>query len=173
MKITKLLQIGAIADEPLRGAIGALCVHWALLELSVERVIANLKGNPGIVTYSEDLGHRTDTLKRLAKASSALLAGESNTLCILASEIKKLCHERHRYVHGLWGLDIDGSLINIFPRAKDGAPARPATPAAIRLVKLRAFSLHKQLLTFVDSTRVVALPSRRKQNPKVPPAPSG
>src|SRR5262249_52484136 len=151
--------ISAIADEKLRGAIGALCVHWALLELAVERVIANLEGNPQVIAYSEDLAHRTETLKDLAK-SSGLTPAQKTTLCSLASDIKQLGHDRHRYVHCLWGLDASGNLISLFPRTKVGEQGEPASAAQIRQTKLKTWQLTKKLLQFVEKGPISVLPSR-------------
>ena len=51
----------------IRERIGAISVHWSVLELMVERVIATLEGNPGIVTYEKKLARRLEDLKKLAR----------------------------------------------------------------------------------------------------------
>jgi hypothetical protein len=38
------LEIRALTDPGLREAVGGVCVHWALLELTVERVLSYMAG---------------------------------------------------------------------------------------------------------------------------------
>ena len=103
MKITKEVQISGLADAKMRGQIGAVCVHSSLLELMVERVLANLQGKAGMVSYSEDLAHRLDTLKAVAKAST-LSDYDKKTIVQIIGRIKTLLNDRHRVIHGLWRL---------------------------------------------------------------------
>ena len=86
MQIKNEVQISGLANSKMREAIGAVCVHWSLLELMVERVIANLEGNPSVVTYKSDLAHRLGDLKVTAKRQVITngTAGDSLTVACFA-----------------------------------------------------------------------------------------
>lgn len=166
-----------LVNHKIRGQIGAVCVHWGLLELAVERVIANLRGDPGIVTYEEDVGHRLDTLKALAKEK--LAPDVAAEISEIAGEIKNVGHERHRVVHCLWAMDKDGEVISVFARSKIDDPSKPMDAEAVRQVKLRIWRVIKRLMKFVGPEKRAVLPSRRRskkpnrprRNPQKAPKP--
>ncbi len=153
-------NLTGIADNKMRAQIGAVCIHWSLLELMVERVIANLGGSSQIVTYTEDLAHRLDTLKKLAKAK--LSANDVEDLRKIRSEISRLKEERHRIVHGLWGLDTNGNIASIFPRTKSQKLEKPMTTQDVRTVKLEIWQANAELKKFADLSKSPALAWPRK-----------
>jgi hypothetical protein len=55
-------RLTGVADRAMREQIGAVCIYWSLLELMVERVIANLEGRPGVATYNDDITRRLESL---------------------------------------------------------------------------------------------------------------
>ena len=169
MQITSPVQIGGLADSKMREAIGAVCVHWSLLELMVERVIANLKESPGTVTYEGDLAHRLDDLKAAAKQT--LDQEDRERISEIAGFIKKLKEERHRIAHGLWALDHEGNFYSIFYRDKAGRPDRPATCEDIRAVKLLIWEAHEALSPFAGPGKFVGLPPSHIPTKQVPPRP--
>jgi hypothetical protein len=167
MQITQT-KITALADMAMRQEIGAVCVHWSLLELMVERVIANLQGTPGIATYQEDLGHRRRTLKKIANKHLSLSEAQKATIRAAAGDIKILAEERHRIIHGLWGMNARGEVVSIFPRTDKKPQARPMDREAIRAVKLQTFRVIKQLEPFADREAAVALAYQRKPPREAP-----
>jgi hypothetical protein len=66
------LEIRALTDPGLREAIGGVCVHWALLELTVERVLSRMAGEGGLLRFESDLGNNLQRLISLAEASTTL-----------------------------------------------------------------------------------------------------
>lgn len=161
------LAVHAIANPQMRQAIGGVCVHWAILELSVERVISNLRGDPGVVTYQEDMGHALDTMKKLARESEHLIQEQKNEIVDLAGKIKTLAQERHRVVHGLWGMDTAGQIHSLFPRSKPHEmPGRPMTEAEVVEIKRRVWRTGKALQKFASATQSVALAWPRKPKPR-------
>ena len=157
MQVKKELQISGLADSKMREAIGAVCVHWSLLELMVERVIANLQGNPSAVTYQSDLAHRLDELKALAKRQ--LCPEQQARISEIAGFIKKLKSERHRIVHGLWALDTSGNFISLFPRDASGHIGKARHQGDIREIKLLIWQAHEALRPFADFEQSVELSS--------------
>lgn len=145
MKITKSFEITGLAHSKMREAIGAICVHWSLLELMVERVIAQLEDHPRSVTVKEDITRRLPVLKNLAKK---LPPGAANKLRELAGEIKTLKDERHRPVHGLWGFDEHGNIHSIYFRDSAGQPDKPMSTNDMRQIKLKIWNLYQRLEKF-------------------------
>lgn len=175
MKITKETQISGLANHDMREAIGAICVHWSLLELMVERVIANLEGRPGTVTYTKDLSHRLDDLKAVAKAK--LPKDRRQRLSQIIGFIKDLKEERHRAAHGLWGMDDDGNFISLFPRDASGRIEQPTDREELRNIKRQIWDAYGALGPFVDLSKSVVLASPHKhrtqarRRPVLPPDP--
>lgn len=170
MKIRKEVHISGLADSKMREAIGAVCVHWSLLELIVERVIANLKGDSSTAEYISDLAHRLDDLKTAAKAH--LSAEDSERISEIAGYIKKIKEERHRVAHGLWAVERDGSFVSLFPRDATGNIPRPMDTEEIRGIKLRIWEAHQALKPFADLSQPVVLASPHKRKKQVPPRPA-
>lgn len=165
-------HISGLADSKMREAIGAICVHWSLLELMVERVIANLNGDSRAVTYKADLAHRLDDLKKAAKSLTPSLTPEKrNRISEISGFIKKVKEERHRAVHGLWCLDSSGNFKSLFPRDASGHMERDMDFVELRQIKLRIWQAHEALRPFADFSQAPVLSSPHKYAKQVPPRP--
>ena len=169
MQVKAEFQISSLADKPMREAIGAICVHWSLLELMVERVIATLEGNPRTVRYTSDLAHRLHDLKAAAKKH--LCPEKRNRISEIAGFIKKVGKERHRVAHGLWALDASGNFMSIFPRDESGHVGKPMDTKEMRKIKLLIWQAHEALKPFADLGQSVELSSRHRPSKQVPPRP--
>lgn len=135
----------------------------------VERVIANIEGNSGVVTYKSDLAHRLDELKKAAKAN--LCSDQSHRISEIAGFIKVLKEERHRIAHGLWGLSADGNFISIFPRDATGHVGKPMDANDMREIKRLIWQAHQALSPFADLGQSVELSLRRTPSTQVSPRP--
>jgi|SRR5688572_8108041 len=145
------LEIRALTDPGLREAIGGVCVHWALLELTVERVLSHLTGEGGVLLYESDLGKNLERLLTLTEASNSLDATQKSEIRNLVGDVRSLRNERHRIVHGLWGKDGNGYIHSVFAAIKrDVEPVVPITVEDIRQVKLKVIFLGKALRNYVD-----------------------
>jgi hypothetical protein len=160
----KTLKIDTVTDSGMREQIGGVCVHWALLEMMVELVIANLEGKPNEVTYPDNLSRRLKTLKSLA-GKSTLLEQEKAEICEVASQIEAIVDERHRVVHTLWAKDENGVIYSIHPWSKDRKKqGKPLHDEDVRKIKLRIRKLAKRFAPFVPETHEVVL--KRLQKPQ-------
>jgi hypothetical protein len=145
------LEIRALTDPGLREAIGGVCVHWALLELTIERVLSHLAGDGGVLRYESDLGNNLQRLLSMAEDSQTLDEAQKSEIADLVGKIRSLRNERHRITHGLWGKDDIGAIHSIFPALKRNVePVVPITIEDIRTVKLATFFLGKALRKYVD-----------------------
>ena len=155
------LEVRILKDRMIRERIGAISVHWSVLELMVERVIATLEGNPGIVTYEKKLARRLEDLKELAKTRPT---DEAEELVTIAGDIKSLSHKRHRAIHGLWGLDTKGRLLSQYPTARNGQVEKTMTPDDLKQLKLQIWRKGiRPLGKFAPFHVPTELASRRKQ----------
>ena len=118
----RTFHLTKLAGNPMREQIAGVVIHWSLLELTVERVIANLEGRHENVKFEGGLVERLTLLKRLAKRK--LSEKQAAEIVEIAGEIKTLTNQRNRVVHGLWGLDEKGELASIYYREKRGKPSR-------------------------------------------------
>jgi hypothetical protein len=160
----KTLKIGTVTDPEMREQIGGVCVHWALLEMMVELVIANLEGKPNEVTYPDNLSRRLKTLKGLAERST-LQEQEKAEICEVASQIEATVDERHRVVHTLWAKDENGIVYSIHPWSKDRRKqGKPLHNEDVPKIKLHIRNLAKRLTPFVPKTHEVVL--NRSQKPR-------
>lgn len=160
------LRISALADKHMRNQLGALCVHWALLELIVERVIAAWEGRGGKVEYKKDLAKRLPRLKELAREK--LPVEQATAVENIASQIHALGHRRHHVVHGLWGIDENGNFYSVHPRTKLQKVAVPQNAQTIREIKLEAHRLFLALEEFAPPTAHIVLALPNKQWPAIP-----
>jgi len=152
------VQIRALTDPGLREAIGGVCVHWALLELTVERVLSYLEGAKGLLRYESDLGNNLQRLLALAESSDKLDTTQKFEIRHLVEQVRCLRGERHRVTHGLWGKDDDGTLQSVFPALRRNVdPMKPMTTEDVRRVKLQIFFIGKALRAYVDPLDVVRI----------------
>ena len=145
MKPTRYL-VTKLAGGAMREQIAGVVIHWNILELQVEWIISNLRGNPGEVKYEEDLVRRLELLKRLSKQK--LPPDRAAEMSEISGEIKTLSRGRNRVVHGLWGMDQSGKIISIFPRYKSGARDKPMNAEDVRQIKLRTWRVTRRLMNF-------------------------
>jgi hypothetical protein len=139
------------ADSFTREQIAGVTIHWSVLELMVERVIAHLRGKGGIVEYAANLEIRVRYLKKLVKKSVLISTEQRKVLLAVCSLALQLRSDRDRVVHGLWSRTKDGHLLSFHPWAK-GKPTRPLDAKQVRRIKLQIFALHRKLDEFVDQT---------------------
>lgn len=139
-------SVTKLASSDMREQIASVVIHWSMLELVVERVIANLEGQGGIVTFKENLPQRLTSLKKLAKAR--LPSEQAIEISRISGDIKILSDERHRVVHGLWGLDANGDVVSIYHRHKRGTRDRPMNAQHIRQIKLLIWDKIRRLRKF-------------------------
>jgi ribosome biogenesis SPOUT family RNA methylase Rps3 len=148
------MKITGLSDRAMREQIGAVCIQWSLLELMVERVIANLQGDRNVVAFN---GSVTDRIKFLEKLARKRLPKSAEKIAAIASTIENLSAERHRVVHGLWAIDEDNAIVwSIVLGAKSPQPrAKQMETKAIRDLKLRIWQTYQQLEQFADQGKVV------------------
>jgi len=145
------LEIRALTDAGLREAIGGVCIHWALLELTVERLLSTLEGTPGTLRYESDLGANLQKLDRMIEIHGRLNAGQAKDIRKLIERTRELRKERHRVTHGLWGKDESGVIHSVFPALRrDVPPVKPVVVDDIRQLKLRILTLGKSFRRYVD-----------------------
>lgn len=157
MKVTKELHISGLADKDMRAAIGAVCVHWSLLELMVEYTIADLEGRIARVVYTEDITRRLEVLKTLAWAK--LPAEQAQYIAETSGYIKTISEDRHRAVHGLWAMDTEaGNIVSIYPRAKRDDHAKPYVIDDLRETKRKIWDAYLRLRRFADARQPSAPP---------------
>ncbi len=65
--VKRTYSITKLASGPMREQIAGVVIHWTMLELTVERVIANLEGRRGEVKFEQNLDPRLGSLKKLAR----------------------------------------------------------------------------------------------------------
>ena len=112
-----VFAISAATTPGLRDAIGSVCVHWALLEFVVERVIAFQTRQSIEVTYERDFGGNMAFLEKYLKDNPGLGPVLVEEWVSLIKEGRRLAKERHRIVHGLWHVEGD-TIISFFPELK-------------------------------------------------------
>lgn len=139
-------RITKLTTGPMREQIAGVVIHWTMLELTVERVIANLEGRRGTVRFEQNLDRRLKPLKQLAKKK--LPKEQAAEIVEIAGEIKALINERNRVVHGLWGLDDKGELTSIYYREKRGNRSRPMNSHDVRQIKLETWDKIRRLRRF-------------------------
>ena len=139
-------RITKLTTGPMREQIAGVVIHWTMLELTVERVIANLEGRRGTVRFEQNLDRRLKPLKQLAKKK--LPKEQAAEIVEIAGEIKALINERNRVVHGLWGLDDKGELTSIYYREKRGDRSRPMNSHDVRQIKLETWDKIRRLRRF-------------------------
>ena len=139
-------SITKLARGPMREQIAGVVIHWTMLELTVERVIANLKGRRDTVRFEQNLDRRLKPLKQLAKKN--LPKEQAAEIVEIAGGIKALINERNRVVHGLWGLDDKGELTSIYYREKRGNRSRPMNSHDVRQIKLETWDKIRRLRRF-------------------------
>ena len=153
---TGLLEIRALIDAGLREAIGGVCIHWALFELTIERLISTLEGSPDTLRYESDLGANLLKVERLIETSGRLNVDQKNDIRKLIERTRELRKERHRITHGLWGKDENGVIHSVFPALRrDVTPVKPVVVEDIRQLKLRILTLGKSLRKYVDPLDIV------------------
>jgi hypothetical protein len=150
------MRITGLSDKrAMREQIGAVCIHWSLLELMVERLIANLQGNRNVVTYHAPIKTRIEVLEKLARKH---LPASADKIAAIARTIKDLTAERDRVVHGIWGIDEANApmRMSLHLKAKKGKPrARPMETEDIRDLKLRIWQTYRQLEQFADRGKIM------------------
>lgn len=139
-------SITKLAGSDMREQIAGVVIHWSMLELTVERVVANLEGNDSNVTFEEDLSDRLKLLKKLARQK--LSKSDADEIVEIAGQIKTLSHDRNRVVHGLWGLDANVNVFSIYYREKRGTLAKPMNAEDVRQIKLQIWRKIKPLRKF-------------------------
>ena len=139
-------RITKLTTGPMREQIAGVVIHWTMLELTVERVIANLEGRRGTVRFEQNLDRRLKPLKQLANKN--LPKEQAAEIVEIAGEIKALINERNRVVHGLWGLDDKGELTSIYYREKRGNRSRPMNSHDVRQIKLETWDKIRRLRRF-------------------------
>jgi hypothetical protein len=149
-------------DPFTRDQIAGVTIHWSVLELMVERVIAMLQGKGGVVEYAASLEIRVRKMKKLAKTSVSLSGEQRKELLAVSSLALALRSDRDRVVHGLWSMTDDGRLQSFHPWAR-GKPTRPLDAQKIRSIKLDIFRLHRRLDRFVDVALPVQFFGRKQQ----------
>lgn len=128
-------RIPNLVPGPIKTRIGEVCVQWSILELQVERLIWHLSGvgpkEGRLITAKEDITPRLKRLKKLA--AEKLIATEAEEIRKLAGDIKEAKKDRHRVVHGLYGVDAHNAFhaINYREKAPKGL-AHPVTDAYLR-----------------------------------------
>lgn len=151
-------DVRAPSDRSLRNAIGGVCIHWALLELSVERVLSHLEEGSAVLRYNAQLGGNLAKLSKLVDLSSKLTDAQKQDLSNVIAKVREISEERHRVVHGLWGTDENGMLHSIFPNiSRKAVPTKPMSVEDIRQVKLRILEVGKRLRNYVDSSSEVRI----------------
>src|SRR5688572_22043298 len=127
------VEIRALVDPGLRGVIGGVCIHWALLELTVERVLSYIDGTHGLLRYESDLGQNLQRLSQVVESCDKLDASQKSHIRELVDQIRSVRDERHRVTHGLWGKDEDGTIHSVFPALRRNVdPMKPMTIEDIR-----------------------------------------
>jgi hypothetical protein len=140
-------KLTVLRDSAMREQIGAVCVYWSLLELMVERVIADLERKPGRVSYKTALTRRLEKLKTLAGEH---LPGHAAEIDEIADQISELSKDRHRVVHGLWAIDETNAIVwAIRLGAKLPEPREKQMQLEqIRQIKFRIWETYKRLEPF-------------------------
>ena len=152
------LEIRALTDPGLREAIGGVCVHWALLELTVERALSHIVGDAGVLRYAKDLGANLQHLRSAVEKSIKFDVNQKAEIHEVIGQIECLRPERHRVAHGLWGKDSNGVIHSIFPALKRNVdPVKPMTVEDIRQTKLSIFFVGKALRRFIDPSDEVQI----------------
>jgi hypothetical protein len=149
--------ITAPTTPGLRDAIGAVCVHWAVLELMVERVAAFQTKQSIEVVYENDFGGNMRLLEKHMEGHPALV--ESWTELIKTG--RELARERHRIVHGLWHVEEPDTIISFFPELKGKGrkidPDKRMSVDGIHAFKRSVFKLGQRWRRFADPSDDVRL----------------
>jgi hypothetical protein len=154
----KFIEIRALTDPGLRDAIGGVCIHWALLELTVERVLANLTGERGLLRYEKPLRENLERVELVAGTSTALTEVQKKDVLGLIADVRAISIERHRIAHGLWGKDVNGVVHSVFAAISRTVPlAKEVKVEDIRQLKLAIILLGKKLRTYVDPSDQVQI----------------
>lgn len=121
-------KITAPMTPGLREAIGAVCVHWALLELMIERVVAFQTKQSIDVAYDNDFGGNMDLLENYRKKRRRTLdPAVAAKWAELIEAGRKLAKERHRIVHGFGASsnEFGPSRCNLAAASLDDSPSAP------------------------------------------------
>lgn len=103
----------------------------------VERVISKIdprRPDNALLTVREDIDRQLDRLKKLAHGK--LPSAQVEEIRAIVGRIKTLKQERHRVVHGLWGIDPNGDVASIYFRDKSGTVMKTRTAPDLQRLKL-------------------------------------
>jgi hypothetical protein len=154
-------KLTGLSDKAMREEIGAVCIYWSLLELIVERVIADLEHHTGTVVYKPYFKGRLERLEKLAKRK--LPSATANEISKIKGAIEDLIADRDRVVHGLWVMDDAKGILSVHFGARLPEPReKRALTQDIRQIKKRIFQTYQQLEPFAGRTKSVAVAPRRK-----------
>ncbi len=143
--------------EGLRDAIGAVCMHWGLLELMLERVVAFQTNYSTEVQFTSDFSKNLEALERRIKQEDAqpILRQVVQELVDKARELRE---DRHRIAHGLWHIAANGDIISFFPQLKRKVvPERTMTIEQIHDIKRAIFDLSMRFRQFAEASDSVIL----------------
>jgi hypothetical protein len=140
----------------LRDAIGAVCMHWSLLELMVERVVAFQTKQSIEVTYEKEFGQNLDALEQHLKDHPDIDPILALQWIWLIAQGRKLAKDRHRIVHGLWHVEGDEKIISFFAELKRKKrkidPVQEVAVEGIQELKRAIFQLGQLWRQFAEAS---------------------
>lgn len=135
-----------------REYIGSVCVQWGYLELCVERVLAAMRGNGNVVAYEAMIRPNVIAVETEIPKSN-LIEDQKKNLAAALEAIKRLYVDRHRVIHGLWGLASDGEVHSIYFQAtkkkREVVPGQRMTLEDLRDIKWKIVNVRRALETYM------------------------
>jgi hypothetical protein len=144
-----------------REYIGSVCVQWGFLELSVERVLSELKGDGQVLAYEDMMGQNIKAIKNLLPTSKLNDAAKKALVSIL-DDIGTMQDDRNRIIHGLWGFTDTGEVHSVFlttnkEKRKLIAPGREMKLEDLHAFKWKIVHARRALKPFVADGDVIEI----------------
>ena len=144
-------RIFNLVPGPIVAQIGRICVHWSIMELTMERVIWHLSGiSPKagrLVTARQNIDPRIKRLKKLARQYLTNEAQEE--IYAICRDIKDVQEQRNWAVHGLYGINKHGERFQISYRKDPNGVAKPVNDNSLREVRRAIYRLQIKLEQFL------------------------
>ena len=146
------VHVHSLADKAARECVGAVFLHWVILDLVTERIIANLQRSPGPVHCSGRLCERLAQLRDML-GDSEMDLDEGRQVEEILYAIVGLHQEWQALLNEAWSLNLDCVLV---PLSRGPNQRKGITAERARRMKAALWQHYRDLQAIAMKTAFVA-----------------
>ena len=146
------VHVHCLADKAARECVGAVFLHWAILDLVTERIIANLRRDPGPVHCSGRLCERLTELRDML-GDSRMDLDEGREVEDILSAVLDLQQEWQAMLNEAWSLSVDCVLV---PLSRGPNQRKGITAERARRMKAALWQHYRDLQNIAMKTALTA-----------------